>query len=160
MGRGAEGKVWGRDGAGLELKEGSGGQGRLGRLPFRQSPLLAGLALARLRRRGTQPHLSLMASQRRPGSAERSPPERTLIPRASSQVGWLVAGAALGVSQRPCAVGWPRWSAEGKPASLKGDLRAQAGSLGEAEAARQAVGTRSDREGKSPHCSASQVAQH
>lgn len=40
--------MWGRDGAGLELKEGSGGQGKLGGLPFRQSPLLASLALAAL----------------------------------------------------------------------------------------------------------------
>lgn len=44
-----------------------------------------------------------------------------------------------------------RGGLQGKPTSLKRDLRAKAGSLGESEAIRQAVGTGSDREGKSPH---------
>lgn len=106
-----------------------------------------------------QPYFSLMASQRRPGFSREEPCRETPHSQSLQPGGLVGGGAALGVSQRPFAVGRPRWSVEGKPASLKRDLRAKAGSLGESEAARQALGTWSDRQGKGSHCSVSQVAQ-
>ena len=87
------------------------GHGRLGRLSFRQSPLLAGSALARLRWRGTQPYISLTASQRRPGFS-REEPSRENPHSQSFQPGGVVGEGGRGCpwwSRRPSA----NWAGHG-----------------------------------------------
>ena len=138
--------MWGRAGGGSELKG-----GRVERLSFRPSPLLAGSALARLEWRGTQPSLSLTAPpvkacvQQRRLSREPSRSE-PLARWGGGQGGFpLCVPATLAKAVR------------GRQACLleEGSQSGKSGSLGASEAARQALGARSDREGKSPHCSAS-----